>query len=221
MPWPGGDQPRRSLRVSDGVRAFVGCLLDLGASRRLADTARNTRRAATGLGWKASWVPPPNLHLTVRFLGELDPGLLSPVGDAVAAVARETELPKLILGTLGAFPDTTAPRVLFVDLRRGRELLTELRGRLDARLEDLGIPRETKPFSPHITLARVKEAPTAFGALPPGGVDGLQATLSDLTLWRSDLTRAGAEHHVLTRIPFGTPRPAPTPEGQRMSPRGG
>lgn len=192
--------------MTDPVRAFVGCLLDLGASRRVTECARAFRKSATQAGWQARFVPPPNLHITLRFLGELDPGLTAPVADAMRSVAAQSEPMKLLLGALAAFGEPAAPRVVYVDLRRGRELLSAAREALDARLAELGIEPENKPFAPHLTLARVREATTPLGSLGVVGVDGVQATVSELTLWRSDLTRPGAEHHVLARATLGQAR---------------
>lgn len=184
------------------VRAFAGFLLDIGATRRVSDYARNLRRAATSAGWQCAWTPPPNLHITLRFLGEVDAGLVGPLGDAVAAVAARVEPVTLTLGALECFPHRDNPRVLCVGAGRGSELLQRARHELDAALAALGIPGDGRPFVPHVTLARVK-APGPVGALPPSAVDGLTAHLHDLTLWRSDLTRAGAEHHVLRRAALG------------------
>jgi 2'-5' RNA ligase len=184
------------------VRAFAGLLLDIGATRRVAEYTRNLRRAATGAGWQCAWTPPPNLHITLRFLGEVDAGLVGPLGDAVATVAARVEPVTLTLGALECFPHRDNPRVLCVAVGRGSELLQRARQQLDGALAELGIPAEGRPYVPHVTLARVK-APAAAGTLLPSAVDGLTAHLHDLTLWRSDLTRAGAEHHVLRRTPLG------------------
>lgn len=184
------------------VRAFAGFLLDIGATRRITEYARNLRRAATGAGWQCAWTPPPNLHITLRFVGEVDAGLVGPLGDAVAAVAARVEPVTLTLGALEFLPHRDNPRVLCVALGRGTELLQRARQQLDSDLAALGIPPEGRPFVPHVTLARVR-APAAVAALPPSAVDGLAAHLHDLTLWRSELTRAGAEHTVLRRVPLG------------------
>lgn len=186
----------------DTVRAFVGFLLDIGSTRRVAEYARALRRAAPGAGWQCAFTPPPNLHITLRFLGDIDAGLVGPLGDALVSVAAQIEPLSLSLGSLGAFPSRESPRVLFVEIVRGAELLQRARERLDAALADLGIAADSRPFTPHVTLARVKQA-GAPGSLPPSSVEALPAHLHDITLWRSDLTRPGAEHHVLRRVALG------------------
>jgi len=187
----------------DTVRAFVGFLLDIGSTRRVAEYTRALRRTAPAAGWQCTWTPPPNLHITLRFLGDVDAGLVGPLGDVLTTVAARMEPVTLTLGTLEAFPSRNDPRVLWINIGRGAELLHRARTQLDEALAGLGIAGDSRPFVPHLTLGRVQQMGAA-GPLPPSPVDGLPGHLHDITLWRSDLTRPGAEHHVLRRVALGS-----------------
>jgi 2'-5' RNA ligase len=197
----------------DTVRAFVGCLLDLTATRRVVDLARAVRRASDAAGWKAAWVPPPNLHVTLRFLGDIDAGLVPALSDGLANIARQHAPLRFTVSGLVAFPSRESPRVVCADITQGHEALGALARAVDDLLFDLGIPREKRPFHGHVTLARVKHAPTALSGLGLPNADCGPATVNEITLWRSDLQRAGAEYHALWRHPLGaqpTPKPIPT-----------
>jgi len=100
------------------------------------------------------WLPPDQFHLTLRFIGEVD--------DTVAAAIRgglaEIILPPFTLSLQGAgcFPSPRRPRILWVGLTGGEPLI-RLQHRIEAAVVKVGIPAEERPFSPHITLARLRE----------------------------------------------------------------
>jgi RNA 2',3'-cyclic 3'-phosphodiesterase len=186
------------------VRAFIGCVLDLGATRKVQELSRATRALATSAGWEARWVPSPNLHFTLRFLGDLDQGLVEPVADAMRAAARATPTLLVGVGGLGAFPDRESPKVLFADVTRGHDALAALAGRIEAALAALGFPRADRPFVPHMTLGRVQSSRGGLAAVTPANCDCGVGTISALTLYRSDLFSKGAEHIALARAPLGS-----------------
>lgn len=189
------------------VRAFVACLLDLGTTRRVADLSKALRRKADAAGWKASWVPPPNLHVTVKFLGDVDAGLVPALSDALARAAGGVAPLRLGVKGLDGFPAPARPRVIVLDVAQGREALAALAGAVDDALADVGMPREKRAFHGHVTLARVKQAGGALADLGPLDVDLGVSPVTELTLYRSDLLRQGAEYHVLSRHPLqGEPR---------------
>lgn len=201
----------------DTARVFVGCSLDLAATRRAVDAARALRKALDTAGWRCAWVPPANLHVTLRFLGDIDVGTAPALSAALARVARAHPALRLAPRGLLALPSPDAPRVLALDFAEGAEALAALAHAVDDACFELGFPRDPRPFRPHLTLCRVKHQGGPLDALTPRLDAGL-ATASELTLARSDLTRMGAEHHALSRHPLGDAR-GPRPEGAR-SPRG-
>lgn len=192
------------------VRAFVGCLLDLSTTRRVVEIQRRVRHAAEGAGWRAAWVPPPNLHVTLKFLGEVDVGLVSPLADALARVAATHGPMRVPVAGLGAFPERGAPRVLFLNVDVPGGPLVSLASAVEEALATLGFPRERRPFHGHVTLARVKDVGTAARTLveiaPPFEVlSAGDASITELTLYRSDLLRQRAEYHVLARHSLAGP----------------
>ena len=140
------------------------------------------------------WVPGSQLHLTLRFIGEADEVSFQAIKGTLAEV-REGAFPLTLKG-VGHFPPGRYPRVLWVGMEVSGPLL-ELQHRVESALADVGIPPEGRRFSPHITLARLKETPAAaieafeerFGNFRTGPF-----SVGEFHLYSSTLTREGAIH---------------------------
>ena len=104
----------------------------------------------------AGWLPAENLHLTLRFLGELDDHLFEDVCHGLSQVGGEAFA--LELAGVGHFGDRRQARVLWAGVRPS-EALARLRGRVERALQNCGLPREERRFHPHVTLARLRGAP--------------------------------------------------------------
>lgn len=140
------------------------------------------------------WVPSDQIHLTLRFLGDVPPKESARLKEALAAIAF-APFPLTVQG-IGHFPHHGQPRVLWIGLEASPPLL-ELQGRIEAAVTGTGIVPDERRFSPHITIARIKENASAAVALfeakhrqlcfPP-------FTVSDFILFSSVLGPAGATH---------------------------
>lgn len=142
----------------------------------------------------ARWVPDAQLHLTLRFIGDVNDGTFQDVKSALALVSS---IPfTLLLRGVGHFPPKKQARVLWVGMEESR-LLLELQERVEATLGAVGIAPDERRFSPHITIARLRETPpqavVAFEerhhAFLAGPFPGDQ-----FHLYASTLTRDGAIH---------------------------
>lgn len=140
------------------------------------------------------WVPPEQIHLTLRFLGDVLPQTCVEVKKALADVDF-APFPLTVTG-VGHFPPHGHPRVLWVGLEESRPLLT-LQRNIEAAVVAAGIVPEERGFSPHVTLARIKENASAAVALFEAKHRGLRFppfTVNDFILFSSLLTRGGATH---------------------------
>ncbi len=164
-----------------------------------------------GAGADARWVEKENLHLTVQFLGEVEVSRI----DALISAARKALLTQkafpLQLGGLGVFPDPRRPRVLWAGVAGGGNELLEIYRLIGEAMEPLGFPLPERPFSPHLTLARIRsprgveklmlrvqqlgDASTGLGTVPVSSVD----------LMQSELTRSGPIYTLLARISLESP----------------
>ena len=158
---------------------------------------------------RISWVPPAKMHLTIKFLGDMDEQLLDPLLGVVERAIGSQPSVNVPLERLGAFPSPQSPRVLWVGpsehWERGTEAkrMVEVRGAIEEAGESMGFLREAKPFSPHLTLARIKMGERRIGAaLAKSGVLDRPLSLGSLAvesvvLMKSELKPAGS---VYTRL---------------------
>lgn len=100
------------------------------------------------------WSPLDNLHITMKFIGEWPPERLHELEAALADLLPREPF-EVELHDLGWFPNERSPRVLWVGVHAG-PALEKLARDIDNRLAPLGVPKEDRPFSPHLTLARIK-----------------------------------------------------------------
>jgi 2'-5' RNA ligase len=143
--------------VTEGFeRLFVAVAVPppaLDACRTVIDAVRTT-----GLGRDARWVRTENLHLTVRFLGDTPPDLVPDVGLAVLEAAARSLPFRVELAGAGAFPDGRHPRTLGLGVELGNDGLAGLAEALEAPLDRLGWPPDTRARRPHLTIARTDAA---------------------------------------------------------------
>ncbi len=183
-----------AVRVSDSIRQDVG-----EAIRSFP--LRNPP-------WR--WIVPGNLHVTLKFLGEVDEKLVPDLREVAADAASTMKPFRVAYGTFGGFPSLSRPRVIFFEAKEGTRELAELANLLETGIAALGLPRESRPFTAHLTLARIKEP------VPRGMVEGLVSVpplpptsfqnVEDFMLMRSHLAREGATYEELARFPLGAGR---------------
>jgi 2'-5' RNA ligase len=204
------------------MRLFIAADLDARARAEVAAAVRRLRdrseRDRPGSTRGASWVGAPNLHLTLHFLGEIEAARLASLEGALAP-ALEIAPPRIGLGRWGVFPPTGSPRVLWAAVTSGAAELALAHEVIGRRLRAAGVATEARPFSPHLTVARVKVPsgthwPRMIAAAPSDLA--CEWALDACTLYESHLSPAGSAYDALLRIPFGSaPRPAVrvVPEG--------
>jgi 2'-5' RNA ligase len=158
---------------------------------------------------RISWVQPAQIHLTIKFLGDMDEQVIDPLLGAIEQAIVNQPSVIVPLERLGSFPRPQNPRVLWVgpsmDWERGAEAkrLGEIHGAIERACEGLGFLRETKPFSPHLTLARIKAGEHQVGvALVKSGVLDRPLSLGALAvesvvLMKSELKPTGAVYTKL------------------------
>ena len=138
------------------TRTFIAIELSDGARSHLS---RELRRLAQALP-RLRWVDPDTLHLTLSFLGELDDAQLDNAIQATTATAAEARTFTLHIGSLGTFGPPRSPRVVWSGVTGDTPRLLSLQKQLTARLAEQGFPPEDRPYSPHLTLARIKDSLT-------------------------------------------------------------
>ena len=134
------------------VRLFIALLLPDSIKQILGDLIADLKPRARDI----KWVAPENLHLTVKFIGETPEKNLEPINRILEAVVSGKSRLEVRLAGCGGFPDLRNPRVIWVGLEGGGAAGAWAR-ELNIRLVPLGIEAERRPFSPHLTLGRVRQ----------------------------------------------------------------
>ena len=189
--------------MKDTVRTFIAFELPESIVQLAADL--QVRLKSHGL--KLRWVQPRNIHLTVKFLGEVAEGRLADAVGVMQTSALNTVPMTVAAQGLGVFPGILKPRVLWFGLGGQIDLLAELHRLLEDGLEARGFARERRPFRPHLTLARIKQKLDTRGLQESlqdvGAYRPVEFQLSELTLFKSDLRPKGALYTPLQRVPLG------------------
>jgi 2'-5' RNA ligase len=192
------------------VRLFVAVELAPELVSALAAFSGALRRRAHRLAPDAriGWVDPAQLHITSRFIGEVDDKKAANVAGALLDPLAAAPFDISMQGA-GAFPDRGAPRVLWAGIADGGEGLASIETEVSARLSACGIPREDRPYRPHVTLARVREA---AGLRSSALFEGMSqerfgtSRVEAITLFQSRTSPKGAVYTPLHRTPLSRSR---------------
>lgn len=185
----------------EAVRTFICLQLPAFARDRLASTQQRLRES----GAQVSWVKPHNIHLTLKFLGPVPADRLREVEQAAQRAAVPAPPVPLELTVLGCFPDKRAPRVVWVGLKQIPEELKNLQQRVERELVATGFPAESRPFSPHFTLGRVRSGRNIrklVAAMQAERLEPLRFEAAEVVVMASRLHPSGALYTPVSRIPF-------------------
>jgi 2'-5' RNA ligase len=181
------------------IRTFICIELPDDLTKKIGDIQAQLKHHSAGI----SWVRPQNIHLTLKFLGDVEEPRLSDIATAMEEMAAQHSPFTLFPEGQGVFPHTKGPRVFWLGIREDTGTLAQLQQAVEDRLEAIGFAKEKRAFTPHLTIGRVrpyrkpKELTTAFMALAfsadPFEVD-------HLTIMRSDLKPTGAVYTPLQVI---------------------
>jgi 2'-5' RNA ligase len=177
-----------AVHIPDSVRRDIGAMV-------------NRLRSAGGADVK--WVRPENLHLTLKFLGDVEEGRIPAVGTGVETAVSSMPAFNLALGGTGAFPNARRPSVLWIGVPLGAEPMAALAGHVESALDRLGFEREKRPFSAHLTIGRVRPPGNAGSTVERMAETGFKSdpfTVDTIHLMKSELQRSGAEYTVLRTI---------------------
>jgi len=185
------------------MRLFVAIELDDQVRAALAQAQAALRPNCEGV----RWVAPQNLHLTVKFLGEVPDREVTGVTDAVAHAAADAAPFDLQIDECGCFPLRGLVRIVWVGAVETSGALLRCVEGVEKRLEDAGYPRERKRFSPHITIGRVREDRSGgrLRSVVEGHVlDRLDQSVSTLTLMSSVLSPKGPTYMPVSKTKLGS-----------------
>jgi len=187
------------------IRTFIAVELDPTLKEAIAAVQETLKRELHGLaaGVRLQWVRVSAIHLTLKFLGNIEEGRVGDILHALEQAGRSHDPFIIDVKGFGVFPNLRAPHVLWMGLTGQTDRLIRLAGSLDAALMPLGFPVEPKSYTPHLTLARVKEQNRTIGnALADSGVMRDVTSRGTLpvravALMQSELTPSGSVYSRL------------------------
>ncbi len=179
------------------IRSFLAIDFPEKEKETLAVYSNDLQRIPSNI----KWISPNQVHLTIKFFGSMAEDSIDKIGTELLGIATEFPRMKLTMKGIGAFPSLFRPRIIWIGLGGEMELLRRIQGRIDQALIPLGIPKEDRPFHPHLTLGRNKSndlnerlyrrlSAWPYEETPPFGVEAI-------TLYRSDLKPTGP---IYTRL---------------------
>jgi 2'-5' RNA ligase len=181
------------------IRAFIAVKIAPATIHKIADAAGKLKASITDV----RWVNPDNIHLTLKFLGDIDESQIEPIEHALARNLKGFSRFAISAKGLGVFPGPRRPRILWVGLDQPR--LVQLARTVEAAVVPLGFPPEQRGFQPHLTIGRFRQFDGSAKELSEQlehwksyhfGV----SEVDEVTLFRSVLNPGSAHHDPLKVI---------------------
>ena len=182
------------------IRAFIACDIPEGLLKKTSDIQDKLK----GLDAEVGWTKVSSIHLTIRFLGEIEDGLVDKVDTVIKEASKGQPPFDISITGSGVFPNLKNPRVIWLGIDDGAKGLTNLQRALEDGLKALGFEPEEREFRPHLTLGRVKGAKGKERL--SSAVSGLKDieigsfTVDRVILYKSELKPTGAVYTKLKEI---------------------
>lgn len=180
------------------IRTFIAIELPNAIRAEIARVQAELRKANE----RIAWTKPGNIHLTLKFLGEVEQERIPAVGQALVGALNGFGPFRCGVKTLGVFPNFKRPRVLWVGVENETGEVIELAKKIEEALIHLGFSKENRKFTPHLTLGRVKAQLSGqfIQKYKQTTFDGGPVPVSEVVLIKSDLKPGGAVYTPLQRI---------------------
>ena len=185
------------------MRVFIAIELP----QEIKDTLGRLQAKLKAAGADVKWVDPKNIHLTLKFLGEIDEQISDRVSTKLAEICFGRKQFNLSLSSCGAFPNINSPRVIWAGIEQGDKEIKTIADAIETQLESIGILKESREFSSHITLGRTRssknrqELAKTLSELSTKPLKD-QFPASKITLFKSTLTPLGPIYETLQDFPF-------------------
>ena len=186
------------------IRTFIAVDVPDRVKEALADLTGGLREE--GLS-EVRWTRPQGIHLTLKFLGNIDPRMTAGITDGLKTAAQGKAPFQLGLGSLGVFPTTANPRVIWMGLVGDLDRLKQLQEAVEEQTLTLGLPRDKRGFTPHLTLGRVRSSlpipkrELICQAMKRNALtSGLSWQVREVNLIHSTLTPKGAIYRKLSTM---------------------
>jgi len=184
--------------VSERVRCFIA--IDIENSSVVEKIVR-IQEELSSCGVRLKLVEPENLHITLRFIGEIPKLIVESIKESISNLKFEEF--HVTFSGIGAFPQPERPRVIWAGVVEGGDKLFVLSKKVNDLLSKLKLPKEDKEFTPHLTIARVKSFPSSRLSQTIKRLSGVHIgaiTVNEVRLKKSTLTPKGPKYSTLLSV---------------------
>jgi len=187
--------------VAELIRSFIAIELPTTVKQELTTLEDLLKKRCPQV---VRWVDPQNIHVTLKFLGDVDSDRVDEINMAIDEATQGMSPFHLELKDLGVFPNLNRVNIIWVDAKGDLDKLTDLQKQIESNMEQLGFAREDRDFTPHLTLGRVRDYASPDDRKKIGQVLAQTAfasaqviTVNSVNLMKSQLTNTGA---IYTRL---------------------
>lgn len=182
--------------MQDTIRAFIAIEIDEAVRGEVSAILADLKRCVADV----KWVSPENIHLTLKFLGDVKKDGIEEIKNALKVAASRAGHFNISLSEIGAFPNLNSPRVIWLGIKEGADESAKLANEIEGQLVKLGLPKENRPFSSHLTLGRIgspkgrqelKEIIETLNKNPSPARETIKSSVKHITLFQSTLTPKG------------------------------
>jgi RNA 2',3'-cyclic 3'-phosphodiesterase len=190
-----------STSQASAIRTFICLDIPESIKERIEKLQRELRQ----MDAQVSWVKPANIHLTLKFLGDVAQTKIPTVSAAVNRPTGSCSPFQVTVGETGCFPSRRNPRVLWIGIAQMPDALRRLHKEIEDELAREGFAREAKKFNPHLTIARLRNPRNAqplAEALMTRGFEDESFQTSEVIVMRSELSPQGSIYTPQGVIPL-------------------
>ena len=185
------------------MRTFIAIELPQEIKDRLGQLQDKLKKC----GADVKWVEPKNIHLTLKFLGERDKKKIAQINEIIEETAKANDSFQARIVSIGAFPKIEFPRVIWLGIDKGNEEIKKIARELEEKIVKVGIPKENRSFSSHISIGRLKSPlnkKELVGELKNlavnFGMENLEFAVRKITFFKSTLTPTGPIYEPLKEV---------------------
>jgi len=185
------------------MRAFIAIELPQEIKEALNRLQQKLKTAEADI----KWVEPKNIHLTLKFLGEIDEQTRSRINSSLEGICRIRKPFMIAISSLGAFPNTASPRIIWLGIKQGNNEVKEICQTMEKHLTVPAIPKEEKEFCAHITIGRTHSGKNRQELAKllidlSKNLSQSQFQVSKITFFKSALTPRGPIYEVIQEFPL-------------------
>ncbi|MBN2339875.1 MAG: RNA 2',3'-cyclic phosphodiesterase [Deltaproteobacteria bacterium] len=186
------------------VRCFLAVNLELKAAKKISELQQQLIGKSSEFKSTLKWVPPQNMHVTVRFLGNITEPMIQAIKDGLEPITQSSAPFLMETASVGVF-DADALRVLHMKIADPSGGMTQLVTQCHELLENIGFKKIDRTYTPHVTLARIKDGiADEIEQLIADHADVAcgSSLVRDLACYESKVSQSGVDYHLLWKLPL-------------------